>query len=283
MASDGPAVRAPLRPRRSLGQCFLTDRRIAEKIVVLADVTREDRVVEIGPGRGILTRLLAGRAGALTAIELDVRWHAALQSEFATAPHVHLVHGDALTYPFEDLQPPFKVVANLPYYLSTQILFRLLGLRTRIALMVLMLQREVVDRLVAKPGTKAYGALSVVVGYAAEVRKGFAVAPGSFTPRPTVDSAVVTIVPRVSPPISLRDEATFMRLVRAAFAHRRKMLPNALKDEGFTPDNVAMGLKEAGLDATRRGETLTLVEFGRLADAIAESQNRNVRLSSADR
>jgi 16S rRNA (adenine1518-N6/adenine1519-N6)-dimethyltransferase len=258
------------RPRKSLGQCFLTDRRIAEKIVALADVTREDRVVEIGPGRGILTRLLADRAGTLTAIELDARWHAALESEFSNAAHVHLVRGDALTYPFEDVTPPFKVVANLPYYLSTQILFRLLGLRTRIARMVLMLQREVVDRLAAGPGTKAYGALSAVVAYGAEVHKGFGVAPGSFTPRPSVDSAVVTIIPRLVPAVAVRDDTVLFRLIRAAFAHRRKMLPNALKDEGFDPERIASALKETGLDATRRGETLSLPEFGRLADAVAD-------------
>lgn len=259
----------PLRPRKALGQCFLTDRRIAEKIVGLADVTREDRVVEIGPGRGILTRLLAERAGELTAIELDARWHAALQAEFGQTAHVRLVHADALTYRFDDLASPFKVVANLPYYLSTPILFRLLGLRERVSLMVLMLQREVVDRLVARPHTKAYGALSVVVAYAAEVRKGFAVAPGSFYPRPAVHSAVVTIAPRPSPAVAVRDEALLIRLVRAAFAHRRKMLANALKDEGFDAARLGAALRKADIDGTRRGETLDLGEFGRLADAVA--------------
>lgn len=259
-----------LRPRKSLGQCFLTDPRLAEKIVALAQVTRRDHVVEIGPGRGILTRVLADRAGALTAIELDERWHAALQTEFGAAANVRVVHADALTYPFEDLDPPLKVVANLPYYLSTPILFRLLGLRSRVSVMVLMLQREVVDRLVAHPGTKAYGALSVAVVYAAEVRKGFAVSPGSFTPRPAVNSAVVTVTPRLAPPITVRDEAVFMRVVRAAFAHRRKMLPNALRDEGFDAARLARALDQAGIEGTRRGETLDLVEFGRLADALVE-------------
>ena len=238
--------------------------------MALAQVTSQDHVVEIGPGRGILTRVLAARAGALTAIELDERWHAALQTEFAAAANVRLVHADALTYPFEDLESPMKVVANLPYYLSTPILFRLLGLRARVSVMVLMLQREVVDRLVARPGTKAYGALSVVVAYAAEVRKGFAVAPGSFTPRPAVDSAVVTITPRSVPPIAVRDEAVLIRLVRAAFAHRRKMLPNTLRDEGFDAARLAVALHQAGIEGTRRGETLDLVEFGRLADALVE-------------
>lgn len=263
----------PLRPRKSLGQCFLTDRRIAEKIVALADVAPDDRVVEIGPGRGILTRLLAERSGELTAIELDARWHAVLQAEFAQSAHVRLVHADALAYPFENLVPPFKVVANLPYYLSTPILFRLLGLRDRVSLMVLMLQREVVDRLVARPNTKAYGALSVAVTYAAEVRRGFAVSSGSFTPRPAVDSAVVSIVPRPSPALAVQDEAVLMRVVRAAFAHRRKILANALKDEGFDAAQLGVALQEAGIDGTRRGETLGLVEFGRLADALAGARS----------
>lgn len=261
-----------LRPRKSLGQCFLTDRRIAEKIVALAQLSDHDRVVEIGPGRGILTRLLADRAAEVIAIELDARWHGALQAEFAHAPCVRLVHADVMTYPFDDLAPPFKVVANLPYYLSTPILFRLLDLGTRISLMVLMLQREVVDRLVAQPGTKAYGALSVVVAYAAEVRKGFAVAAGSFAPRPAVESAVVTIVPRPSPAIAVRDHALFLRVVRAAFAHRRKTLANALKDEGFDPNAVATALDRAGIERGRRGETLHLAEFGRLADGLGRSE-----------
>lgn len=236
--------------------------------MALANLTRDDRVVEIGPGRGILTRLLGERAGHLTAIELDARWHGALQTEFASAGHIRLVHADALTFRYEDLEAPFTVVANLPYYLSTPMLFRLLGLRARVQVMVLMLQREVVDRLVARPDTKAYGALSVAVGYAAEVRKAFTVSPGSFTPRPAVHSAVVTITPRLAPPIVVRDEAAFMRVVRAAFAHRRKTLANALKDEGFDASALDPALRAVGIDGARRGETLDLADFGRLADAL---------------
>lgn len=259
---------SPHRPRKSLGQCFLTDSRLADKIVALARVTRDDHVVEIGPGRGILTRRLAAQAGAVTAIELDARWHDVLRDEFETAPHVRVEHGDALTYPFEGVAPRFKVVANLPYNVATPILFRLLALGNRISLMVLMLQREVADRVAAKPGTKAYGALSVAVANAADVRKGFAVAPGSFTPRPAVDSAVVTIQPRESPAVAVRDPALLTRVVRAAFAHRRKTLANALKDEGFNASATAVALHETGIEAARRGETLSLVEFGRLADAL---------------
>jgi 16S rRNA (adenine1518-N6/adenine1519-N6)-dimethyltransferase len=261
-------VTSPLRPRKSLGQCFLTDPRLAKKIVALARVTRDDHVVEIGPGRGILTRQLAEQAGALTAIELDARWHAALRDEFAAASRVRVEHADALTYPFEQIAPRFKVVANLPYYLSTPILFRLLGLGTRISLMVLMLQREVVDRLVALPGTKVYGALSVAVAYAAEVRKEFTVSPGSFTPRPAVHSAVVSVLPRSLPAVAVRDQGLFFRVVRAAFAHRRKTLPNSLEHEGFDATHVAAALQASRITSTRRGETLTVAEFGRLADAL---------------
>ncbi len=260
------------RPRKSLGQCFLTNRRVAEKIVALAEVGPSDRVVEIGPGRGILTRLLADRAGELVAIEIDPRWHADLEAEFAPRSHVRVVFGDALTYPFEEIAPPFKIVANLPYYISTPILFRLLELRARISLMILMLQREVVDRLLAKPGTKSYGALSVAVAYRAEIRKGFSVAPGSFSPRPAVESAVVVIAPRPAPAIAVRSEETLFRVIRAAFAHRRKVLANALRDEGFEANRVEgaleAALEAAAIDPKRRGETLTLEEFGRLADAL---------------
>ncbi|MFZ5875934.1 MAG: 16S rRNA (adenine(1518)-N(6)/adenine(1519)-N(6))-dimethyltransferase RsmA [Nitrospirota bacterium] len=261
-------MKGDLRPRKSLGQCFLTDPRIAEKIVALGDVGPSDRVVEIGPGRGILTRLLVERAAEVTAIELDPRWTAALREEFAGVARLRVEQADALAYPFEHHAPGFKVIANLPYNISTPILFRLLSLRERIALMVLMLQREVVDRLLARPGTKAYGALSLAVAYAADVRKGFPVAAGSFSPRPAVESAVVVITPRATPAILVRDESMLMRVIRGAFSHRRKVLANALTDEGFEKPALTAALERAGIDPARRGETLSLEEFGRVADAL---------------
>lgn len=256
------------RPRRSLGQCFLTDQRVAQRIVALAQLDPAGRVVEIGPGRGILTRLLARRAGEVVAVEIDPRWHTRLTAEFADLPHVRLVLGDAMVYPFESLVAPLTVVANLPYYLSTPILFRLLALRVHVSRMVLMLQREVVERMVAGPGTKAYGTLSLAVAYAADARKSFIVSPAAFTPRPAVESAVVVITPKARPAILVQDEARLFRVIRAAFGHRRKVLPNALKDGGFPADAVAPALSEAAIDPKRRGETLTLQEFGRLADAL---------------
>lgn len=258
------------RPRRSLGQCFLTDPRIAQRIVGLAQLDPTARVMEIGPGRGILTRVLAAHAGEVTAVEIDPRWHARLTEEFAGRDHVHIVLGDALEYPFESLVAPFTLVANLPYYVSTPILFRVLALRASVTRMVLMLQREVVDRMVAGPGTKAYGTLSLAVAYAAHASKAFSVAPSAFTPRPDVESAVVVLTPRSVPAVVVRDEARFFCTIRAAFGHRRKILANALKDAGFRPDVVARGLAHAAIDPQRRGETLSLEEFGRLADALED-------------
>ena len=269
MSDERSAMSDAPRHRKSLGQCFLTDRRIAERIVALADLTPQDRVVEIGSGAGILTRILARQAGEVIAIEVDPRWHARLEPEFHAAPHVRLVRGDALDYPFEAIPSPYKVVANLPYYISTPVLFRLLEARARISRMVLMLQREVVDRMVAGPGSKAYGTLSLTVAYAAEVRKAFNVPSACFTPRPAVASAVVIVTPRPAPAIAVRDEPTLVNVIRAAFSHRRKILGNALKDGGFAPDAVQRALQGAAIAGTRRGETLTLAEFGRVADALA--------------
>ncbi len=237
----------------------------------MANLTPTDRVVEIGPGAGILTRILAQRAGEVIAIEIDPRWHARLEAEFHEAPRVRLVCGDALDYPFETIPPPYTVVSNLPYYISTPVIFRLLEARARVARMVLMLQREVVDRLVAGPGTKAYGTLSLTVSYAAEVRKTFNVPSACFTPRPAVNSAVVVLTPRPAPAITVRHEPTFFAVVRAAFSHRRKVLGNALRDGGFSPDAVQRALQDAAIEGKRRGETLTLAEFGRVADALVPS------------
>lgn len=269
---SGPSSQAlDRRPDKSLGQCFLTDPRIADRIVELAEISPDDRVAEIGPGRGILTRPLASRAGSLVAIELDRRWHAELAAAFDGNPKVQIVHGDALEFPFEDIPAPFKVVANLPYYIATPLLFRMLECRSRINLMVLMLQQEVVERMVAGPGSDAYGALSVAVAYASEARRAFRVSPGSFSPRPAVSSMVVTVKPRDSPPIAVRDEGMLFRVVRAAFGHRRKMLGNALRDAGFDPAKVTSGIQQTGIDGRRRGETLSLREFGLLADALTET------------
>lgn len=255
------------RPRKSWGQNFLIDHNIQRKILDAAEIRPGERVVEIGPGRGILTQGLLERGAELLAIEIDPLLVEMLRQEIASS-HFHLVEGDALQYPYSELPSPYKVVANLPYYVSTPLLFRLLEERRRISRMVLMLQREVAERLVASVGGKNYGVLSVLVQLYADVRIAFPVSKNCLRPRPDVDSVVIILTPLPDPRLSVRDEALFSRVVRGAFGHRRKRLTNALTDAGFQKAQVEAALQKTGIDPARRGETLSLSEFAFLADAL---------------
>ena len=190
-----------------------------------------DHVLEIGPGRGILTEALCRAAGRVTAVEVDPRLHAYLEIRQAELPNVKLVCEDALAYPVENLPMGTVVVANLPYNISTPLLFRLLDQRDRFLRMVLMLQNEVADRLVAKLDGSDYGVLSVMAQYAAEIRKAFRVSAQCFRPRPEVGSAVVLLRTKERRGLSPKEEPKFAALVKASFAHRRKTLINSLKDE----------------------------------------------------
>lgn len=262
----------PPRPRKSWGQNFLIDPNIQRKILDAAEIRPGERVVEIGPGRGILTKGLLERGAEVLAVEIDPLLVGTLRQEIPSA-HLDLVRGDALQYPYDRIAPPYpyKVVANLPYYLSTPLLFRLLEERRRISRMVLMLQKEVAERLAAPVGGKNYGVLSVMVQLYADVRIAFPVSKRCFRPRPEVDSSVIVLTPLLHPRVSVRDEALFGRVVRGAFGHRRKRLGNALADAGFPRDKVAAALQKIGLDPARRGETLCLAEFASLADTLADT------------
>jgi 16S rRNA (adenine1518-N6/adenine1519-N6)-dimethyltransferase len=255
--------------QKRLGQHFLIDPNIVRKILSLAALHPDETVLEIGPGRGILTRALCQQARHVIAVELDARLRDPLEQELADCRSLELRFGDALKFPYETLPVGAVVVANLPYYLSTPLLFRLLAVRERLARMVLMLQREVADRLVAPPGSRDYGIVSVLVSYYAEVAIGFHVSSSCFRPRPDVDSTVVTLRPRLQQVVRVDDEAAFMKTVRAAFAHRRKTVSNSLRDEGLAVDMIVQGLAAARLDPSRRAETLTLAEFAALANALA--------------
>jgi 16S rRNA (adenine1518-N6/adenine1519-N6)-dimethyltransferase len=259
-----------LRPKKSLGQHFLIDPNIRAKILDAAEISPEDRVVEIGPGRGFLTEELVKRAGRVVAIEVDRGWFDLLDKRFADASRLQLVHGDALDYPYDRLQPGYKVVSNLPYNLSTPILFRLLEERARIGRMVLMIQREVAERLVSPPGSRRFGALSVSVQFVCEIRLAFSVSPNSFRPRPKVSSSVVVMIPRSDPAVPVRDERFFLQIVRRAFLHRRKSLKNALLMAGIPPAALTEALSESEIDPGRRPETLNLNEFARLSDRLFE-------------
>ena len=262
-----PGVSFPPAIKR-LGQNFLIDPNIVRKIVATANLSPADTVFEIGPGRGVLTEALSRAVRRVVAVEIDPQLHRLLQDRQSDWPNVQLVCADALTYPLESVSTGAIVVANLPYYLSTPLLFRLLEQRHRFPRLVLMLQNEVADRLVAKASTADYGVLSVMAQYAAEITKVFRVSAQCFRPRPEVGSAVVSLRTKKETVLSLQEESTFARLVKSAFAHRRKTLVNSLRDEGYTSQAVIRALTDTGITATARAETLTLDQFVQLTGRL---------------
>ena len=257
-------------PRKRLGQHFLIDPNIVRKIMGVAAVRRDEPVLEIGPGRGILTRALCQQARHVVAVEIDRQLFKYLTESLADYENLDLRLGDALDFPYETLDEGTVVVANLPYYLSTPLLFKLLEARGRIDRMVLMLQTEVAKRLVAKPGASDYGVLSVLVQSWTMPSFGFRVAPSCFRPKPEVGSAVVTLGIRPQPLVAVEDERNFVRTVRAAFAHRRKTVSNSLRDEGFSLTQVDQALAQAGIAPSRRAETLNLEDFLHLASGLGK-------------
>ena len=259
-------------PLKRFGQNFLIDPNIVRKIVALAELEPNSHVLEIGPGRGILTEALSQAAGHVTAVELDPRLHAYLQNRQAELPNVELVCADALAYPVEQLPMGTVVVANLPYYISTPLLFHLLDQRGRFPKMVLMLQAEVADRLVAQPGGSDYGVLSVMTQYAADVTKAFRVSSQCFRPRPEVASAVVLLRAKVQTGLSQQEEEAFCTLVKGAFAHRRKTIVNSLRDEGYDQPPIAGALAQLGLLPAARAETISLEGFLRLSRLIGKGR-----------
>ncbi len=264
-------------PLKRLGQHFLIDPNMIRKIVTLADLHPEEDVLEIGPGRGDLTRALCAAARSVIAVELDRKLAAYLAEHLSDCHNLDVRVGDALTFPYETLARGTVVVANLPYYVSTPLLFKLLASRDRIARMVLMLQAEVARRLVARPGSREYGILSVLAQHAAEPSLAFQVSPTCFRPRPEVGSAVVRFLTKEQRHLRVADEALFTRIVRAAFAHRRKTLMNSLRDEGLDPDRIERALESAGVHPARRAETLGLEEFAGLAQAFGEGMKKGLR------
>ena len=260
----------PARPKKRFGQHFLTSHTVLSGILRLAELTPGDVVLEVGAGTGTLTEALAGRVRRLLALELDRELIAALQQRFVANPQVEIIHADALTFDLAQLPKPVKVVANLPYGAAVAILTRLLPLRTCLRCAVIMVQHEVAERLYALPGTKAYGSLTLLTQWYATVEKGFNVPPSAFSPAPKVRSTVVKLLPRPVPPVTVADEALLFRVIRAAFAQRRKMLVNALRHAFQSIDSAVLRqtLEHTGIATTRRGETLTLAEFARLTGAI---------------
>lgn len=250
------------RPRKRFGQHFLTDRHYLGRIVRAIAPARGEAMAEIGPGTGLLTAELAPLVDHLHVIEIDRDLAAELRNRFPAA-QVTVHEGDALEFDFTALPAPLRVVGNLPYNVSTPILFRIAALEGRVRDCTFLLQKEVVDRMVAAPATADYGRLSVMLQYRFEMQSLLHVPPGAFTPAPKVDSAVVHMVPLGPSRPRARDEHLFERVVAAAFSQRRKTLRNAVR--ALAPDAA---IERAGIDGSRRGETLSVGEFIALADAI---------------
>ncbi len=259
-----------LRASKKLGQNFLVDPSIVRGIVEAAEIEEGDRVLEIGPGIGTLTQGLAEAGAQVTAVELDKKLPAVLAETLAGYDNVSIVQGDILKVNIPELmgEGSFKVAANLPYYITTPILMTLLERHLPITAMVTMVQKEVAERMTAKPGSKTYGALSVAVQYYTQPEIVLDVPPRSFIPAPEVDSVVIACRVRTEPAVKVKDEKRFFRVVRAAFGQRRKTLFNALKGAGFLKEEVRLAMEQAGIEPERRGETLSLQEFAALADAF---------------
>lgn len=258
-----------IRTKKSLGQNFLKDPFYLTKIADAAQAGPEDRVLEIGPGLGHLTAVLVKRAKEVLALELDERLIPLLQKEFGSLQNIEILHADALEYAYGSLPGRWKVVANLPYYISTPIIQKLIAHRDKFVSLTLMLQKEVAVRIASPPGNKDYGYLSVLVQLYAVPRIEFMVPSDAFTPQPEVDSAVVTLVIREQPAVSLASEIFFIRVVKAAFSQRRKTLRNALKQLEVPGEKMQLVLSKTGIDLARRAETLSVEEFGRLADFLS--------------
>lgn len=269
---------ATRRPLKSLGQNFLVDANIIDKIIQAADIRTDQAVLEIGPGRGALTEHLVERAGRLVLIEFDHALAAFHQKQYQHNQSVTVIDGDVLKVDLDTLlsvtPQKWNVVANLPYNISTEVLFRLYNVHDRLSRMTLMLQKEVGDRLAAPPDCSAYGVTTVLLGLWFDISLAFVVHPGSFHPSPKVDSAVLNFIPRSEARADVGDEEVFRCVVKSAFSMRRKTLYNCLKSAEFAKQIDSGELLEAcAIDGRRRGETLSMEEFATLSRWVTEAIN----------
>lgn len=267
--------------KKSLGQNFLIDTNILNRIVDHAELTDETGAIEIGPGIGALTEQLAKRAKKVLAFEIDQRLLPILADTLSPYPHAKVIHQDVLkanlketlAQEFEGIED-LMVVANLPYYVTTPILMKLLEEQIPVRGIVVMLQKEVADRIAAKPGTKDYGSLSIAIQYYTEAETVMVVPKTVFNPQPNVDSAVIRLIRRNEPAVKVENEAFFFKVVRASFGQRRKTilnnLVNNLPNGKANKAAIEQALSEASVDPKRRGETLSIEEFGKLSDELGK-------------
>lgn len=265
--------------KKSLGQNFLIDPNILHNIVSHADLTKESAAIEIGPGIGALTEHLARNAGQVVAFEIDQRLLPVLEDTLSPYDNVNIVHSDILKANVTEVMQEklagyedIMVVANLPYYVTTPILIKLLMEKLPIRGMVVMMQKEVADRITAKPSTKAYGSLSIAIQYYMHAEIAMTVPKTVFMPQPNVDSAVIKLTRHEQAPVNVIDEDFLFTVSRSSFAQRRKTILNNLQSQlpqgKEKKELILAALNEAGIDPTRRGETLSIQEFGKLADLL---------------
>ena len=262
-----------LTPRKRWGQHFLVDGNILNKIVQAADISREDTVLEVGPGLGEMTLALARQAKKVVAVEIDTKLVEVVRRKTASCPNVEVIGSDILKVDFRELtgkdRRPIKVVANLPYQISTPLLFRFIEERETFSTLTLMVQKEVAERMVAPSGGKDYGPLSIFVQLFLDLSVRFSVKPSCFFPPPKVDSAVVRLTWKDTPVVGREEEDWFRNVVRGCLGYRRKTLLNALKHSGLgLPEDAEGRMEKVGIDSRRRPETLAIDEFVRLSRAL---------------
>lgn len=266
--------------QKKFGQNFLIDGHVLDKIIAGAGVTKDDMVLEIGPGIGTMTQYLAEAAGKVVAVEIDRNLLPILQETLADYDNVKVIHADVLSLDLEKLVQeenggkPIKVVANLPYYITTPIIMALFEQHVPLANVTVMVQKEVAARMKSGPGSKDYGALSLAVQYYAEPYIVANVPCNCFMPRPNVDSAVIRLTRYEEPPVQVNDEKMLFKIIRASFSQRRKTLQNGLNNSSelnFTKDQIAAAIAEAGFSPSVRGEALTLEQFAKLTDILLKA------------
>lgn len=266
--------------QKKFGQNFLIDGHVLDKIIAGAGVTKDDMVLEIGPGIGTMTQYLAEAAGKVVAVEIDRNLLPILQETLADYDNVKVIHADVLSLDLEKLVQeenggrPIKVVANLPYYITTPIIMALFEQHVPLANVTVMVQKEVAARMKSGPGSKDYGALSLAVQYYAEPYIVANVPCNCFMPRPNVDSAVIRLTRYEEPPVQVKDEKMLFKIIRASFNQRRKTLQNGLNNSSelnFTKDQIAAAIAEAGFSPFVRGEALTLEQFAKLTDILLKA------------
>lgn len=268
--------------KKKFGQNFLIDPHVLDKIVEAAQITSEDFVLEIGPGIGTLTQYLCEHARQVLAVEIDKNLIPILKETLSPYGNAHIIQGDILKQDIEQIAEtyndgkPIKVVANLPYYITTPIIMQLFESHVPLANVTVMVQKEVADRMKAEPGSKDYGALSLAVQYYALPCIAALVPPNCFIPRPNVGSAVIRLDCLAKTPVEVRDEKLMFQLIRASFNQRRKTLQNGIANSAelpFSKAQAAEAISRAGFDAGIRGEKLKLQEFARLADVLGEMRS----------